>query len=87
MKKIQNKITLSSVDDYNKLFGIETQHPLVSVVDLKKATKSVNHIVMTYGVYALFLKNGTNCTLKYGRREYDYQEGTIVSFSDRKSVV
>ena len=51
MKKIQNKVTLSSVDDYNKLFGIETQHPLVSVVDLKKATKSVNHIVMTYGVY------------------------------------
>lgn len=86
MKKIQNKVTLSSVDDYNKLFGIETQHPLVSVVDLKKATKSVNHIVMTYGVYALFLKNGTNCTLKYGRREYDYQEGTVVSFSPGQIV-
>ncbi len=30
---------------------------------------------------ALFLKNGTNCTIKYGRQVYDYQEGTIVSFS------
>lgn len=82
----QNKVTLSSVDDYNKLFGLETRHPLVSVVDLKEATKAVNHIVMTYGVYALFLKNGTQCTLKYGRREYDYQEGTVVSFSPGQVV-
>ena len=36
---------------------------------------------MKYGVYALFLKNGVNCTLRYGRQFYDYQEGTVVSFS------
>ena len=36
---------------------------------------------MDYDVYALFLKNGTNCRLKYGRQPYDYQEGTVVSFS------
>ena len=27
-------IELDSVDRYNKIFGLETQHPLVSVVDL-----------------------------------------------------
>ena len=36
---------------------------------------------MNYGVYALFLKNGINCSLKYGREYYDYQEGTVVFFS------
>lgn len=74
-------INLNSIDAYNKLYGMKTLHPLVSVIDLKTATKSVNHIRMNYGVYALFLKNGAKCSIKYGRRQYDYQEGTVVSFS------
>ena len=49
-------IKLESVDQYNSLYGLETLHPLVSVVDLTKATKSINHIQMNYGLYALFLK-------------------------------
>ncbi|MGL4412580.1 MAG: helix-turn-helix domain-containing protein [Bacteroidales bacterium] len=75
------KIKLDTVDTYNKLYGLETLHPLVTVVDLSKATKSVNHIIMEYGLYALFLKNGKDCSIKYARREYDYSEGTIVSFA------
>ncbi|MCM1369650.1 MAG: helix-turn-helix domain-containing protein [Candidatus Amulumruptor caecigallinarius] len=74
-------INLDSIDAYNKLYGLKTSHPLVSVIDLKTATRSVNHISMEYGVYALFLKNGAKCSIKYGRRKYDYQEGTVVSFS------
>lgn len=76
-----NIIQLDSIDTYNKLYGLPTLHPLVTVVDLRKATRAVNHIQMNYGVYALFLKNGINCSLKYGRKHYDYQEGTIVSFA------
>lgn len=74
-------INLDSIDAYNRLFGLKTLHPLVTVVDLKKATQAVNHVRMKYGVYALFLKNGVYCSLKYGRKHYDYQEGSIVSFS------
>ena len=32
-------IKLDEIDKYNKLFGLETRHPLVSVVDLSKATQ------------------------------------------------
>lgn len=73
-------IKLDSIDAYNKLYGLTTLHPLVTVIDLKKATKKIDRMRINYGVYALFLKNGVNCTLKYGREYYDYQEGTIVSF-------
>ncbi|MDY3978827.1 MAG: helix-turn-helix domain-containing protein [Tidjanibacter sp.] len=79
-------IKLGSVDDYNKLFGLETRHPLVNVFDLSNATTSVEHVVMEYGLYALFLKNGIACKLKYGRKEYDYQQGTIVSFAPGQRV-
>lgn len=77
-----DKVTkLETIDQYNNLYGLETLHPLVSVVDLTKATKSVNHIQMEYGVYALFLKDTKTCNIKYGRQYYDYQEGTIVCFA------
>ncbi len=74
-------IDINSIDAYNKLFGLSTVHPLITVIDLKKATKRIDRIRMNYGVYALFLKNGINCSLKYGREYYDYQEGTVVFFS------
>jgi hypothetical protein len=74
------------VDVYNKAFGLDTLHPLVSVVDLSKATKTLRRARMHYGVYALFLKHGEGCALHYGRQKYDYQEGTVVSFAPGQVV-
>ena len=78
MDKILN---LDSVDLYNKLYGLETLNPLVSVIDLNKATSSVYLIRFNYGIYALYLKLEKACDIKYGRQTYDYQEGTIVCFA------
>lgn len=77
----KNIVNLDSIDAYNKLYGLTTLHPLVTVIDLKEAKQVVNNIRIKYGVYALFLKNGVECSLRYGRKHYDYQEGTVVSFS------
>ena len=73
-------IKLDSVDKYNKLFGLETRHPLVSVVDLKKSTHWPTRFRINYGVYALFLKDVKCGNILYGRQSYDYQDGTIVCF-------
>ena len=78
MDKILN---LDSVDLYNKLYGLETLNPLVSVIDLNKATSSVDLIRFNYGIYALYLKLEKACDIKYGRQTYEYQEGTIVCFA------
>ena len=78
MDKILN---LDSVDLYNKLYGLETLNPLVSVIDLNKATSSVDLIRFNYVIYALYLKLEKACDIKYGRQTYDYQEGTIVCFA------
>lgn len=74
-------IKLENVDQYNSLYGLETLHPLVSVVDLTKATKTIEQIQMQYGIYALYLKVNKSCDIRYGRQNYDYQEGTIVCFA------
>ena len=79
-------IKLDTVDQYNQFFGLETLHPLVSVVDLSEATKFPTHFTMNYGIYALFLKKVKCGDIHYGRQIYDYQEGTVTSFAPGQVV-
>ena len=75
-------VQIDSVDTYNKLYGWETLHPLVTVVNhTAELPTSMNHTRLNYGLYALFLKQGEGCSIRYGREKYDYQEGTVVCFS------
>lgn len=80
-------IKLDEVDKYNKLFGLETLHPLVSVVDLSKATRWPTRLKINYGVYALYLKDVKCGNIIYGRQSYDYQDGTIVAFAPGQVTV
>lgn len=82
----ESLIRLDTVDEYNKLFGLETYHPLVSVVDLSEATRIPRHFTVNYGLYALFLKDVKCGDIRYGRQIYDYQEGTITSFAPGQVV-
>ena len=72
---------LDHVDQYNRLYGLETLHPLVSVINLNKATRQMNYAHWHYGIYALYLKLEKACDIRYGRQNYDYQEGTVIGFA------
>ena len=78
---------IDSVDAYNKLYGLTTYHPLVAAVDLKEAKYPVPAGTYEYrDVYAVFLKKGVQCAIKYGRQTYDYQEGAVVTFAPGQTV-
>jgi AraC family transcriptional activator of pobA len=70
-------VKIRSIAQYNTMRGVTTKHPLVSVIDLSKAqpvpAKSFN-----FGLYAVGLKEMNCGQLRYGRRHYDYQEGSLV---------
>ena len=68
------------VFEYNELMGVETLHPLVSVIDLLQA-RMIRRYRHTFGFYALFLKDVKCGNMIYGCQYYDYQEGTIVSIA------
>lgn len=80
-------IKIDRVEVYDKLFGLETLHPLVSVVDLSKATVWPTQFTINYGVYALFLKETRCGDIRYGRQMYDYSEGTVVGFAPGQVAV
>ena len=60
-------VKLNTIQEYNMVMGVETLHPLVSVVDFS-TLKSLKHGRKNFGFYCIFLKRST----------YDYQEGTLV---------
>ena len=81
------KIYLDSVCRFNKLYGLPTKHPLVATVDMREATCFANHVEMQGEIYRLFLKNAPNCRLKYGRKTYDFEAGTVVSIAPGQTVI
>lgn len=70
----------NAVQEFNDYYGLETLHPLVSVVRFNKPAK-VEEAMYHYGLYALFLKENKGCKLSYGRTEYDFDEMTVTSFA------
>lgn len=81
---LQHKITgmeaitkMDSIDAYNKMRGVATQHPLVSVVDLAEA-RLMPPQTFHFGLYVIYLKMFHCGELRYGRSHYDFQEGTLV---------
>jgi len=73
-------IDLVTVNDYCAGLGLSTLNPLVSMVDLSEGVWPAQTEAegVRYHFYAVFLKQGQNCILKYGRQNYDYQDGTLV---------
>ena len=66
-----------TINDYNVFNNKETLHPLVSVIDLSKASpRQASN--MYFGFYTVFLKEVKCGDLRYGKNTYDYQEGTLV---------
>lgn len=71
---------LETVNDYCTGFELSAMHPLISVVNISDGNWKKQSLVeaVRYNFYAVFLKQGAHCILKYGRQNYDYQDGTLV---------
>ncbi len=70
-----------TISDYNAFNNHETLHPLVSVIDMSKASPRQaprQGFNMYFGFYTIFLKEVECGDLRYGKKTYDYQEGTLV---------
>lgn len=68
---------IDTVRQYNESMGVDTLHPLVSVVDFDEIP--TYHQFQRYmGIYAVFLKYIKCGDIRYGCQPYDYEDGTLV---------
>lgn len=68
---------LDTVRQYNEYAGVDTLHPLVSVVNFNEVP-TIIHYKHYMGVYAVFFKNIKCGNMTYGCQTYDYEDGTMV---------
>lgn len=85
MKDKIDIIKADTIEQYNKIFGFETRHPLVGIVHFDQSVPQPTHKV-TFGFYALFLKKTTGCIINYGKTVYDFDNETVVSFAPGQTV-
>ena len=78
-------LKVDTIEQYNDLFGFETLHPLVAIVDLNKP-ESQRRDRMTLGFYSLFLKETKGCVINYGKSIYDFDAETIVAIAPGQTV-
>ena len=76
---MEKVMQLKTIKEYNDYMGVETRHPLVSVIEGSRMPHPVPHARKHVGMYVIFLKE-LRCTddLTYGRRSYDFQENTLL---------
>jgi AraC family transcriptional activator of pobA len=82
---MEDLIRFDSVSQYNAFNQQETLHPLVTVVDMSKASPRRKYS-QYLGFYCVFLKEVVCGDLRYGKEYYDYQEGTLVFFAPGQVV-
>ena len=70
-------VRINTVAEYNKQVGVETLHPLVSVVDFEKV-EPFCFFKAQLGVYTIFLKDSKCGNMTYGCSTYDYEDGTLI---------
>lgn len=88
---MDNTRRFETIDDYNAFNNNETLHPLVSVVDLSKASPRQGSR-MYFGFYTIFLKEVKCGDLIYGRhmQEYTffgYQSNEALHLSERERKI
>lgn len=71
---------IDTVKQYNDYAGVDTLHPLVSVVNFNEIP-TIQHFRRQIGIYAVFLKNIKCGDITYGCQPYDYEDGTLVFVS------
>jgi len=77
MEKVER---IDTVKQYNNWLGVDTLHPLVSVINFNEIP-TMQYFRRFMGVYAVFLKNIRCGDMTYGSQPYDYEDGTLVFVS------
>lgn len=68
---------INTVAEYNSALGQETLHPLISIINFKKA-EPFSHAKRQSGLYVIFLKDLKCGNMIYGCSTYDYEEGSLI---------
>jgi len=79
---------IQSISDINHFIESKTKHPLVAVVDFSKVEdKIAEGTRITCDFYIMMFKNYSCNKFRYGRKTYDFQDGSLVCLAPRQLLI
>lgn len=82
-------ININTITELHDIMGFEKpQHPLISIVDFSKLEpiNLGNNIKVVSSLYSVMLKAANCGHLRYGRKTYDFQEGTLFCMAPNQVI-
>jgi AraC family transcriptional regulator, transcriptional activator of pobA len=79
---------IDSIYQINEMIGNEKlKHPLITFIEPSKVKIiPVIEQQISMSLYSISLKNGRECKIKYGRQNYDFQEGTLMCLAPGQTI-
>ncbi|WP_282014867.1 helix-turn-helix domain-containing protein [Marinifilum flexuosum] len=82
-------INIKTITELHDIMGFEKpQHPLISIVDFSKVEPIYlgSNIKIVSFLYSVMLKSANCGHLRYGRKTYDFQEGTLFCMAPNQVI-
>jgi len=85
-------VTIESVSQIHEMLGREQpEHPLISVFEMAPqqpitANVPLINTLFVSELYALSLKRGNECQIRYGRQLYDFQSGSLLCLAPGQAI-
>lgn len=80
-------INIKNISDINNFVQHKTKHPLVTVIDFSNMEEPMEEgLRISCDFYSIMFKNFCANKMKYGRQEYDFQEGSLVCIAPKQVV-
>lgn len=80
-------INIKNISDINNFVQHKTKHPLVTVIDFSNMEELMEEgLRISCDFYSIMFKNFCANKMKYGRQEYDFQEGSLVCIAPKQVV-
>lgn len=88
MEKLKPILHLHNISDINAFVENKTRHPLVAVVDFSKLDEHIEEGTrISCDFYTVMFKNYCANKFRYGRKTYDFQEGSLVCIAPKQVLI
>jgi len=75
---MENFVKVDTVSQYDVFYKKENLHPLVSIIDFNGTYPEIYASKMSFGFYAIYLKDTVCGDIAYGKSTYDYQDKSLI---------
>jgi AraC family transcriptional regulator, transcriptional activator of pobA len=84
---MSNIFKIESISQIHEMISYEKpEHPLISFIEMSKVKSTVDfnaymNIQIMISLYSINMKQGNECEIIYGRKHYDFKEGSMLFIS------